>query len=59
MSKMGRHILEEQEKKINRFKSCHLGDDINHLAETISNDQELGNKVRAVVAKYKEKRQQG
>tara|TARA_R110002167_G_scaffold7497_2_gene35577 strand:+ start:942 stop:1148 length:207 start_codon:yes stop_codon:yes gene_type:complete len=68
MSKMGRHVLEEQEKQINnsvsRFAVCILGDDIIDLTKTISNDQELGTKVRALVAKYKgkniiHKRQQG
>jgi len=67
MSKMGRHILEEQEKAINksnRFEVCHLGDEVVDLAKTIGNDQELGTKVRALVAKYKGKsilhfRQQG
>jgi len=63
MSKMGRHILEEQEKAINnrqnRFEVCHLGDEIVDLVETIGNDQELGGKVRELVAKYKGKRQQG
>lgn len=65
---MGRHILEEQEKAINnrqnRFEVCHLGDEVVDLAKTIGNDQELGTKVRALVAKYKGKsilhfRQQG
>ncbi len=59
---MGRHILEEQEKAINksnRFEVCHLGDEVVDLAETIGNDQELGTKVRALVAKHKGKRQQG
>jgi hypothetical protein len=58
MSKMGRHILEEQEKEINnrqnRFKVCHLGDEVVELTKTIGNDQELGTKIRALVAKYKD-----
>jgi len=68
MSKIGRHILKEQENEINnavsRFAVCILGDDIIDLTKTINNDQELGTKVRALVAKYKgkniiHKRQQG
>lgn len=59
MSKMGRHILEKQEKEINnrqnRFKVCHLGDEVVELTKTIGNDQELGKEVRTLVTKYKDK----
>jgi len=45
--------------KENKFLVCHLGEEVNHLVKTIGNDQELGTKVRKLVAKYKKKRQQG
>lgn len=45
--------------KPNKFALCHLGEEVVDLTKTVSNDQALGNKVRALVTAYKDKRQQG